>query len=264
MPIDPGAAQRQLTEAPGEPAADSGTSFADLLAAMLAPGAPAGQLQPPVAEEAVFERLDAAEMFNETGLFRGAAPLPALGAAPGDAAASPAVPVATVAVRLNSDLQALPPGLDPAAHAAGVPASAAGLAGTASGPVSGAAVAGAKAAQGATPSIHGQPVAVSATPAQAAAAGPEAAGPGAGRVSPRTATALAQLLAARTGAAAAQVSVHAVEGGISVMARVDKLSREERDRLRAEIGELLALHGYAGADIILNGEAWPLPQRENF
>ncbi|MEA3063638.1 MAG: hypothetical protein QOJ27_66, partial [Sphingomonadales bacterium] len=38
-PIDPGTAQRQLAEVASE-VADPGSSFADLLAAMLAPGAP--------------------------------------------------------------------------------------------------------------------------------------------------------------------------------------------------------------------------------
>jgi hypothetical protein len=54
-----------------------------------------------------------------------------------------------------------------------------------------------------------------------------------------------------------------VEGGISLVARADKLSREERDRLRVEIGELLARHGLAAADIMLNGAAWPAPQGRN-
>jgi hypothetical protein len=71
---------------------------------------------------------------------------------------------------------------------------------------------------------------------------------------------VAQLVAARGAAAAAQVSVQAVEGGINVNARVDRLSREERDRLREEIGALLASHGFGSAQIWLNGEAWPLPQ----
>lgn len=260
VPIDPGVAQRQPPEAGGDPGADSGTSFADLLAAMLSPGAPGAQLQAPVAEEAVFGRLDAAEMFNETGLFRGAAPLPSQGAIPEE--------VATAAVSTNpavtSDLgplaalEAPAPDVDPAAAASGVATRAAGGGGS---PTSGAmAAAAAKASRGVLPSLHGQPVATSASPSQGAAAGREVAG--GGRIASRASAMVAQLLAARAGAAAAQISVQAAEGGISVTARVDRLSREERDRLRGEIGELLARHGYAGAEIVLNGEAWPLPQGE--
>jgi len=108
--------------------------------------------------------------------------------------------------------------------------------------------------------LRGQPVSPPGTPSPGAEAGGEA--KGAGRVSPRTATMVAQLVAAKVGAAAAQISVQLVEAGISVMARIDKLSREERDRLRGEIGELLARHGFGSAEIWLNGEAWPLPQGE--
>jgi hypothetical protein len=269
VPVDPGAAQRQLTEPVGDAGADSGTSFADLLAAMLAPGAPGAQLQAPVAEEAVLGRLDAAEMFNETGLFRGAAPLPSHGAIPAGLSVAAAVseaPAATPVPDFQSDPRALPASLDPAETVSGVTAAAGagegGAAPASVGPAGGAS----KASHGVMPSLHGQPVSLSAVPGQGApaepgaAAGPDAAG--GGRVSARTAAIVAQLLAVRAGAAAAQVSVQAVEGGISVMARVDRLSREERDRLRGEIGELLARHGFANADIVLNGEAWPRPKGE--
>jgi hypothetical protein len=47
------------------------------------------------------------------------------------------------------------------------------------------------------------------------------------------------------------------------VARADKLSREERDKLRIEIGELLARHGLTAADIMLNGEAGPSPKGRN-
>lgn len=258
VPVDPGAAQRQLNEAASEAGADAGTSFADLLAAMLAPGAPGAQLQAAAAGEAVFDRLDAAEMFNETGLFRGAAPLPSHGAILADVAVAATVS-ATPGPGPQADLQSLSASLDPAEAAPGVSTTSAGA--SAGGGVSTtAAAAGAvsKASHGALPTLDVQPVAVSANPAPGTAVGLEAAN--GGRVSPRASAMVVQLLAARTGAAAAQVSVQAVEGGISVAARVDRLSREERDRLRSEIGELLARHGFANAEIVLNGEAWPLPQ----
>lgn len=264
VPVDPGAAQRQPADSGGEPGADAGTSFADLLAAMLAPGAAGDPLQTPVGEEAVFERLDSAEMFNETGLFRGAAPLPSQGGILGEAAAAAgtAVSAPTSGPGLKFDLQPLSQGLDADAAVPGAAATAAGPADDGGTPVSiRASGAASKASHGALPSLHGQPVALSASPARSAAAGRDPAT--GGRIPPRTSAMVAQLLAAKAGAAAAQVSVQAVEGGISVMARVDRLSREERDRLRGEIGELLARHGFASADIMLNGEAWPRPQREN-
>ena len=262
-PIDPNAAQRPPAETAGD-AADSGASFADLLAAMLAPGAAGAQLQASASgpAEAVFERLDAAEVFNETGLFRGAAPLPSAEADPSGVPASETVAAApgrnfALAPDVQAELQAaLSPADGEVAAAPGVAIAAAGAIGSGSVPASGAAAA--KAALPSVLPLNGQPVSASGAPAAGAEAGGEAAAPG--RVPPRTATMVAQLLAARAGAAAAQVSVQAVEGGISVTARADKLSREERDRLREEIGALLASHGFGGAQIWLNGEAWPLPR----
>jgi hypothetical protein len=265
VPIDHGPAQRQLTDTPGESGGDSATSFADLLASMLAPGAPGAQLPGPAANaaEAVMGRLDAAEVFNETGLFRGAAPLPAAEAPPGgEPAAAQAAAVWRPGAGPRTDLQPLSAGLGPdplspaaAAGPASASAAAEGRAGSAASRVAGAA---SKAATGALASLRGQAVAGPASAPQSAAFEPEAAS--VGKVSPRSAAMVARLLAARAGAAAAQVSVQAVESGISVMARVDRLSREERDRLRGQIGELLARHGFAGAEILLNGEAWPQPQ----
>lgn len=259
VPVDPGAAQRQQADSAGDSGADSGTSFADLLAAMLAPGAPAPQPEAAAAaDQTVFDRLDAAEMFNETGLFRGAAPLPSSGAIPADLAVAASVSEAPPAAPLpgaEAELQPAPAGVGPAEAPPAFASSADGRSAPAPAGASGPA---AKAANGVRPTLHGPPAALSANLARAASAEPEAA-PG-GRVSARTAAMVAQLLAARAGAAAAQVGVQALEGGISVMARVDRLSREERDRLRSEIGELLARHGYSNANIVLNGEAWPLPQ----
>jgi hypothetical protein len=269
-PVDPGLAQRQLIEDSSE-ITDSGPSFADLLAAMLAPGAPAVPPQSAASApaEAVFERLDAAEVFNETGLFRGAAPLPSSAgtevAAAGEAVqaaatqTSAAAPVRAPVPNAQAELQvALSPPAGETLPASGAAITAAdqiaadpGSAATTPIPISGA-------AYPAMPALHGQPVAAAGTASPGAEAGPEPAG--SGPVSPRATAMVAQLVAAKAGATAAQVSVQAVEGGLSVVARVDKLSREERDRLRTEIGELLAGHGFGVAQIWLNGEAWPSPQ----
>lgn len=266
MPVDPGAAQRQQAEAPGE-AADAGTSFADLLAAMLAPGGPEVRLQESASEpaEAIFERLDAAEMFNETGLFRGAAPLPSAGpdriAAIAEAAAAAAGRAAAPALDPKAEPGAsLSPSAGEAAPVPGVAIAAAGRIAASGGAV----LPGATASRAALPASlppRGQGVPTSAAASPIPEAAGEAVSPG--RTAPRTATLVAQIVAAKAGAAAAQVSAQAVEGGINVTARVDRLSREERDRLREEIGALLASHGFAGAQIWLNGEAWPLPQGRN-
>jgi hypothetical protein len=271
VPIDPGAAQRQPGDAAGETGADSGTSFADLLAAMLAPGAAGAQLPRPASNppEAVLERLDAAEIFNETGLFRGAAPQPSEGAFhPAGSVSSPIAAVApgagvTAVPGSKGELRAATAPLGAEAPDVDVPAVPAGPA-SAEGdgaPVSAApAGAASRTGHGAVPLLRAQAVAPSGSPPESAPGGAEPAG--GARVPSRTAALVAQLLAARAGSAAAQVSIQAAEGGISVMARVDKLSREERDRLRGEIGELLARHGFGSAQIVLNGEAWPLPQGE--
>jgi hypothetical protein len=267
VPIDPGGAQRQLTDTAGEAGADAGTSFADLLAAMLAPGGAGAQLQAPASNpaEAVLGRLDAAEVFNETGLFRGAAPLSSVEAAEAAQAAAaatqPAALASVPAPNPQAELQvALSPPAGGAAPAPGVTATAADqIAADGGTPASGSpAGIASKAAHIASSSLRGPAVALPGSPPQSAAAGRVA--PAGGRVAPRTAAMVAQLLAARAASSATQVSVQAVEGGISVMARVDRLSREERDRLRGQIGELLARHGFGGAEIWLNGEAWPLPQ----
>ncbi|HYD38755.1 MAG TPA: hypothetical protein VEA60_14145, partial [Allosphingosinicella sp.] len=268
-PIDPGA-QRQPTEAPGE-TADPGASFADLLAAMLAPAAAASvEPQPSVSapRETVFERLDSAEIFNETGLFRGAAPLPSPEAAEAAPRAEPprlaqlaqaaaaqatAVKAAVPAPIQASDPQAGPqvaalsPPADPAAPPPAATATPAAQAAAGDGPeASFAAPSRAGPRTLLSPRHPPAPPLPGTTPPVGEARG-ETESPG--RVPPRAASMVARLVAASTAAAAPQVSVQAAEGGISVTARVDKLSREERDRLRAAIGELLARHGFAGARI---------------
>jgi len=264
-PVDPGAAQRQLTE-PVTESAESGSSFADLLAAMLSPGAMNAQLQAsvPAAQEAVFERLDAAEIFNETGLFRGAAPLPAA-VEQGVTAAEPAPPPGPVTAGPDpqTDLRTAMSSASAASQAPDSPAwAAAGQAESDAAPAPASATAaaggGSRTAARAGATLHGQPAAVPAGSPQSGEVVPEAVA--GGRSPARTAAMLVQAYLAKSGSLPAQLSIQAVEGGISLVARADKLTREERDRLRLEIGELLARHGFAVAGMILNGEAWPLPQ----
>jgi hypothetical protein len=242
--------QAEISRHPGSEAAENpgqGQSFADLLSAMLSPPPPA-----PPPEPAVFDTLDGAEVFNETGLFRGAAPLAASAFRPDEAA--------------------LPGGQDVLCAGASAPAPSSVL--MASGSVLSAPPA--KAVTGGPPSAGlaslvgpGRP---EAQPIQEGASAP---GPG---LSPpplaprkaepgsspqglrRAAARLVEAHLARGGSTAAQVSVQAAEAGLSLAVRADRLSREQRDRLRAEIGDLLARHGFTAAEIMLNGEAEPRPQ----
>jgi hypothetical protein len=55
----------------------------------------------------------------------------------------------------------------------------------------------------------------------------------------------------------AQLLVEAAEHGLRLIARAEKLSREQRLRLRGEIEQLLAHHGLSAEEIRLNGE--PIP-----
>lgn len=55
------------------------------------------------------------------------------------------------------------------------------------------------------------------------------------------------------GSSNAQVSIQAGEEGLAVVARLEKLSREERVRLRSGIVDLLGRHGISAAHIWLNG-----------
>jgi hypothetical protein len=56
------------------------------------------------------------------------------------------------------------------------------------------------------------------------------------------------------GATAAQLLVQAAEGEVNLFARVERLSREERARLRIAIEHLLASHGFAAGEIRLGGD----------
>lgn len=257
VPADSGL--RSLQQADGEPGrTEEGRSFEDLLQAMLAPGVQPDSA-PPKTPEAVFERLDAAEVFNETGLFRGAAPLMVervAVAGPARAPRAPARPAVSAEAALQLSLAPSPgpgpnaPSADPATAARQI-ALAGGSAPTgASRPTS-------RAALRTAISLRGQPVSTPQNPAQTPEAARESAA--AGRM-PRAAAMPVQAYLAKGGSWPVQVSVQAVEGGISLLARADKLTREERDKLRIEIGELLARHGLATAEIMINGEALPSPQ----
>lgn len=266
VPVDPG--PRTLQKAESDPGrGEEGQSFADLLAAMIAPGAVPGlqsDVAPPETPQAVFDRLDAAEVFNETGLFRGAAPLTAesvTGA--GEALASVRTVEAEISAETAHQLARSPsPGTVPA-QADSTPGNLPGAAQqfAASGPAAAGRMPPASAAAiRSAASPRGQPVAAPQNPAQEREAPRESAAVGRRA---QSAAKLVQAYLARAGSTAAQVSVQAAEGGISLVARADKLSREEKDKLRVEIGGLLARHGLAAANIMLNGEAWPAPQGRN-
>jgi hypothetical protein len=55
-------------------------------------------------------------------------------------------------------------------------------------------------------------------------------------------------------AASMNAQVQAVEHGLSVVARLDQLGREEQSRLRDRIAATLSRHGFIGRGIILNGD----------
>jgi len=260
VPTDSGLRSRQ--QADGEPGRmEEGRSFEDLLQAMLAPGARMDSAAPK-ASETVFERLDAAEVFNETGLFRGPAPLEAAGApgaGEGRAPGAPARPTISAEAALQLSLTPTPgtgpdaPPADPATAARQI-ALAGGSAPTgASRPTS-------RAALRTSVSLRGQPVPAPHNPLRTPEATRESAA--AGRMS-RAAAMLVQAYLAAGRSRGAQVSVQAMEGGISLVARAEKLTREERDKLRIEIGELLARHGLTAGEIMINGEALSSPHGRN-
>lgn len=253
--VEPGPRSQQADGEPGR--SEEGRSFEDLLQAMLAPGSQS-ESAAPTKPEAVFERLDAARVFNETGLFRGAAPLMNEAALTGGTGepGTPAPPEISAEAALQLSL-APSPATGAEAPAADPAIATRQIALTQGSAPSGGAPPTSRAALRQAASLRGQPVATPRNPTPTPEAGHEAAG--VGRMS-RAAVMLVQAHLAKGGSAAAQVSVQAVEGGISLIARADKLSREERAKLRIEIGELLARHGLAAAEIMLNGEAGPSSQ----
>lgn len=210
-----------------------------------------------------------AEMFNEHGLFSGTtARGPSLGpdgksTFPGSGARRP---MASAGSKLGAARAASfpTPELGPSVERGGVEADPAGVAvrGQAAADRAGAGVA---LRGGAAVAVHASRASVAPPLAQLGRLdralvqpfsdqGSE--GPG-GAAAQRRAVRLVQEFLESGSASTAQVTVQAAEQGISLFARVERLSREERSRLRAEIAGLLARHGFAASEIRLNGEAGP-------
>ncbi|HEY0148107.1 MAG TPA: hypothetical protein VGB70_03810 [Allosphingosinicella sp.] len=101
------------------------------------------------------------------------------------------------------------------------------------------------------PAVRPEPALPLADQQAPATEGAEAAAPG--RSGSSRIKKLLQNYLARMGASSAQVSVQAGEEGLTVATRLDRIGREERDRLRAAIAQLLAGHGMAAARILVNG-----------
>lgn len=253
---------RTPRSADGEPnRSGEGNSFEELFQAMLAPGAQPDSAAPK-ASEAVFERLDAAEMFNETGLFRGAAPLMAEGASGASEAADPRVPGADHRPQISAEAAAQvslepPPvaGPAPADTTPGIPATAAQQIALAGGSVPADMPTSREGLRTAL-SLRGLPP----PPSSLRTAGADGEATIAGRKSQAAAALVQAFLAKSSSTASVQVSVRVVDGELSLVARADKLSREERDKLRIEIGALLARRGFAAGEIMVNGEALPAPE----
>jgi hypothetical protein len=239
----------------GPSAGAGGPSFADLLSG----GAALQEAVGPAAastDATVFERLDAAQVFNQTGLFRGAVPLSAE-ASEGE----PSIPLPNAQRGPAPELSAAAPNLGAMGSQA-----AAARATDLSSPATATVAAISKAVGRHGPALrsalaHGR----NAAPALVSQRVPEG---GEARSGSRQGLRhiVARLVEANLGkgaSTAAQVNLHVAEGGVTVAVRADRLSREQRDRLRAEIGELLARHGFESTAIILNGEAAPGPQGRN-
>ncbi len=67
--------------------------------------------------------------------------------------------------------------------------------------------------------------------------------------------------ASRAASVNVQVRLEPTGDALNLSARTDKLTREQRERLRAGIARLLAEHGFAAGEIRLNGEPAPPPRR---
>jgi hypothetical protein len=230
------------------PSGDIGAgSFADLLARLaLAAAAQSPTIPAAGATEAVsvFDSLTSAERFNERGLFDGAAPLNPT--APDPFGVGFEMPRKAAQLPAENGSPAPDPARDWPAKALSVTGSLA----------------------------HGEDHrTVSAAPAPAAAPSRAARAPVGGTVpaSPASATVepLRQFDAQKPVSAGrilrpqpqspppsttpAQVSVQVTESGLRLVVRVEKLSREQRESLHAEIVEIVARHGFVGADILING-----------
>jgi hypothetical protein len=245
-----------------------GEPFADMLAAMLNNGQGGGFLgarQSGSDETVAAPVSQLAEMFNEHGLFVGAvasgslasAPAPATETdpSPGESGTGPDRPSGDRAPEDHVRHQLPPPAAEEGfATTPGLPATS-GSAG------SGAHfAAGGRAARPQPVSMmHGaEPVRTLAGPVrQPASFAPSEPAQGAAPAGARQqrAARLVQDFLHAAGSTAAQVTLQAVEGEVSLSARIERLSREERSRLRAGIIELLGRHGFAAGEIRLNGEA---------
>jgi hypothetical protein len=254
------------------PAADGKSgSFADLLAQMIGEqrdpdsflGAP-----PPLQGERPSERPQLAEIFNENGLVQGVAPL---GAAVGAAdivgvepKAKAEIPAPGTLRRISGRLgptSPVPPlggedALQSASEGFAAPATSAGSRNDRQRAPRSRATGPAAAAPAGRAGGRIAPLAPSNAAAAARAALESRESRATGK-SHRRAALLMQDYLRQAGAINAQVSVQAAEQGISLVARVEKLTREQKMRLRAEIAGLLARHGYSAAEIRLNGETGP-------
>jgi hypothetical protein len=252
----------------GADAAGEG-SFADVLASLAAAGAvrPSFLGQEPVQGVAREEApVQAAEIFNEHGVVGSLVTGPDATAFPVQlqeaaavasrvlAAEAPARPVAAAAARL-----ARPVTGSAAEMLAAAPASA----GFAAEPltVSPQVAAGHARAMATRTMGHGNLLAAGAPrsaglPVRQAQAKPAEAA--SARFETRLRQKLAALLEQHLGAENAHelsVGVLAAEEGLRVSVRAERLSREQKERLRADIAELLSSHGLSASDIMLNGEA---------
>lgn len=248
--------------------------FGDLLAAMLRGGDGGGFLgarpdTPETQEQAAAMPVaQLAEMFNEHGLFLGAiSPAATVTTAEADLQLEELHRSATrsagaeVSVRLHQQGAHEVPPSSHLQRPSFEPASPGRVALPGSAPVTG----DRNAAGGSGGAAQLKQVAGAVAPARPVMAGPvlqplqdapanEAGAPAKRRAQPLPARLVQNLLEAG-GRTNTQLIVQAAEGGISLSARIDKLSRDERERLRDEIIELLGRHGFAAGEIRLNGQS---------
>jgi hypothetical protein len=237
----------RVPAAPEAPASveGAGGSFADLLAGMLLKGQPAAQ------DQRHEERPQAAEIFNEFGLLGAQGPSHRAAALAADAGAAAAV-------------QARAPGAPQAGEAAAAPGrftTAAPFPSLGSAPASSGGTA-AMLLRVVERLTGGARVSASSAAAGAPAAALDHASVTADSVSGEFPEESADPLPKELPEAAAsevQLSVEASEEGLRVAARADRLTREQRERLRGDIAALLAARGFVSAEIKMSGK--PVPVR---
>ena len=230
-----------------------GASFGDLLAAMLAARAPAGEFlkpAPDVPHDPGARKRPAAEMFNEHGFMDGPV---RTGVGPVDKSERSSSHRASVGQAAAAATSAPAHDATPAAVGAAAepwtasmpPASRVAQAAVAIHSASVAAREGAASFRTWTPVVEAaQPKVADADPHvdEVQAETPE-----------RLLEDVEEYL--RGGSAVdAQLSLEAGEEGLRLLARVGRLGREDRERLRGDIARLLTSHGYAAAEIRLNGD----------